>query len=53
MERLGIYFTYNRLFARETMRKQGMHFGLDDDAPATPEAGETPAAATARTREDA
>jgi hypothetical protein len=27
-ERLGIYFSYNRLFARETLRKQGMHFGL-------------------------
>jgi radical SAM superfamily enzyme YgiQ (UPF0313 family) len=51
LERLGIYFTYNRLFARETMRKQGMHFGLSRAA--APKDGEAVAVAAARTQEDA
>lgn len=28
--RLALYFAYNRLYSRETIRKQGMHFGLGE-----------------------
>lgn len=35
-ERLGIFLGYNRLFARETRRKQGMHLGVSSAPPGSP-----------------
>lgn len=53
IERLGIYFSYNRLFARETMRKQGMRLGLRGPAPAPADEARVPARTGAGLAEDA
>jgi hypothetical protein len=31
LRRLGVYLGYNALYARETLKKQGMRLGLHED----------------------
>jgi radical SAM superfamily enzyme YgiQ (UPF0313 family) len=52
LTRLGIYFTYNRLFARETYKKQGMRFGFSPGSINTTSVGPARRARAPRNRDD-